>query len=335
MRRELLAWYDRNRRELPWRKTSDPYSIWVSEVMLQQTRVETVLSYYERFLARFPDAHALARASEDEVLASFSGLGYYRRARLLHRGVRELVERYGGAMPEDPAARRALPGVGRYTAGAIGSICFDREEAVVDGNVARVLSRVFSLEQEIGSAASTRALWEHADELVKGERPGSFNQALMELGARVCIPKAPRCEQCPIAAFCSAHRDGRHEELPRVRRRAEPKRVRLVAVVATRGERVALVRSEGSLFGGMYGPPIGKGRGREAVRRALVHAGITARLRARATGRIEHVLSHRVLDVQVWRASAADGEARLVTASELDTIGISKLTRRILELAAR
>ena len=170
---KLLRWYDREARELPWRGTRDPYAVWVSEIMLQQTRVDTVIPYYERFLGRFPTARALAEADEDAVLSHWSGLGYYRRARLLHAGVREVVERYGGEVPEDPDARRALPGIGRYTAGAIGSIAFGRPEAIVDGNVTRVLARLRAIDLPVGTTPMTKRLWLEAEALVPNERPAT------------------------------------------------------------------------------------------------------------------------------------------------------------------
>jgi A/G-specific adenine glycosylase len=332
LRATLLAWYDEAKRDLPWRHTRDPYAVWVSEVMLQQTRVETVIPYWHRFLERFPTVAALAEASEDEVMAAWSGLGYYRRARLLHSGVREVHERYGGEVPAEPEARRALPGVGRYTAGALGSICFEREEPIVDGNVARVLSRIDGLEHPLGSRASEDALWKAAEELVRGERPGELNQALMELGATVCTPKSPRCELCPVRDRCIALATGRVEQLPVPRKRPESKRVALTAVVATRGDAVALVRGEGSLFGGLHGPPTIEGHGRELAREALRAAGIEARIASDSLGALEHVLSHRRLEVEVWRASGARG-GKLVPTAELDTLGVSTLTRRILALA--
>jgi A/G-specific adenine glycosylase len=335
VRRALLRWYDAERRELPWRKTRDPYAIWVSEIMLQQTRVETVIPYWTRFLERFPDPPALAAADEDEVLACWSGLGYYRRARLLHAGVKEVVERYGGRVPEDPEARRSLPGIGRYTAGAIGSIAFGREEALVDGNVARVLARLHGIDTPLGRADTERALWGEAERLVKGERPGDLNQALMELGARVCTPKAPRCDACPIRRPCAARREGRTAALPVPRPKKAPRHVRLAAVVALRGgDRVGLVKGERALFGGLFSTPTAEGHGRDAARGALRAAGIAARLDRHPRGRLEHVLSHRRLDVQVWRAVAArceeTGRRRLVPVDALGSLGTSKLTRRVL-----
>ncbi len=344
IRQKLLRWYDEAARDLPWRQTRDPYAIWVSEVMLQQTRVETVIPYYKRFLESFPNPGALAEANEDAVLSHWSGLGYYRRARLLHAGVREVVARYGGKVPEDADARRALPGVGRYTAGAIGSIAFDREEPIVDGNVTRVLARLFRIDTPVGASATTRRLWDEAARLVPGERPGAFNQALMELGATVCTPKQPRCESCPVVKECLAHSSGKVDALPVPRARKAPTEVKLTAVVATRGraseQEVWLVRSEQSLFGGLWGLPMIR---RDAFDETdalgvLREAGISARLDPEPTGQVEHVLTHRRLRIDVFRARAARGEEtetrRRFTADALDRVGISTLTRKLLASAS-
>ena len=214
VRRALLAWYRANRRELPWRATRDPYAIWVSEAMLQQTRVETAIPYYERFLERFPDVAALASADLDDVLGAWAGLGYYSRARNLHAAARLVAERHGGEVPDDVEQLRALPGVGRYTAGAIASIAFDRPEPVVDGNAARVLTRLHDIREDVRSARVARRLWEESAALVRGPQPGLLNQALMELGARVCTPRAPRCPTCPLLRHCAAYRAGDPESLP-------------------------------------------------------------------------------------------------------------------------
>jgi A/G-specific adenine glycosylase len=341
MRRRLLEWYDRNARDLPWRHTRDPYAIWVSETMLQQTRVETVIPYYQRFLERFPTPEALARADEDAVLSQWSGLGYYRRARLLHAGVREVVARYGGEVPDDPQARRALPGVGRYTAGAIGSIAFDKAEPVVDGNVTRVLSRLFGIDSPVGTAQTTKRLWAEAAKLVRGERPGALNQALMELGATVCSPQRPRCQDCPVARDCQAHARGNAEALPVARARRAPLTVKLVAVVATQGRgadrQVWLMRSQDRLFGGLWGVPTAErsGTGLSDARTALRTARISARVASEPAARLEHVLSHRRLQLDVFRATgvrAQESETRrCFTMTALEEVGISSLTRRLLE----
>ncbi|MFO0685810.1 MAG: A/G-specific adenine glycosylase [Sandaracinus sp.] len=338
LRARLLAWYDRSARDLPWRRTRDPYAIWVSEIMLQQTRVETVIPYFERFLARLPTIERLARATEDEVLSLWSGLGYYRRARLLHRGARIALEEHGGAVPEDPVLRAALPGIGRYTAGAIGSIAFDREEPIVDGNVARVLSRVHGIDTPLGARQTEARLWQEAEALVRGPRPGALNQALMELGALVCTPLVPRCEACPLAKSCVARREGSQSALPVPRAKRAPRAVTWTAVVASPAEdaRVWLVRGEGTLFGGLFGVPSIEGDARDAASEALAAHGLRAKTLARA-GTITHVLTHRALTVQVWAATVdaarASERRRLVDAEAPGEVGVSTLTRKILRAA--
>jgi A/G-specific adenine glycosylase len=191
-RKRLLSWYDCNRRDLPWRSDRDPYRVWLSEVMLQQTRVSSVLEHYRRFLQRFPTVQKLASARESAVLAAWSGLGYYRRARMMHAAARVIVKQHAGKFPGSIADLRALPGIGRYTAAAISSIVFNTPVAVVDGNVERVLGRVF------GSSLAGERLWQTAEALLSPKRPGDFNQAMMELGATVCLPRQPQCSICPV-----------------------------------------------------------------------------------------------------------------------------------------
>ena len=343
IRQKLLGWYDEAARDLPWRRTRDPYAIWVSEVMLQQTRVETVIPYYERFLESFPSPSALAEADEDLVLSHWSGLGYYRRARLLQAGVREVVSRYGGNVPQDAESRQALPGVGRYTAGAIGSIAFDKEEPIVDGNVTRVLARLFRIDTPVGKSVTSKRLWEEASRLVPGPRPGALNQALMELGAMVCTAKQPSCGSCPLSGECAAHAHDEVQTLPIPRARKSPTEMKLAAVVATQGrgaERtVWLVRSEQNLFGGLWGVPM---IAREAfdlrdAREALRDSGISAKLEPEARSHVEHVLSHRRLKVDVFRGKAAHGtetaKRRRFTSKQLAEVGISTLTKKILAAA--
>jgi len=341
VRAALLDWYDVSARDLPWRRTRDPYAIWVSEVMLQQTRVETVIPYFTRFLARFPTPAVLAAASEDEVLGLWSGLGYYRRARLLHAGVREVVARHGGRVPEDAEERRALPGIGAYTCGAIGSIAFDREEPLVDGNVARVLARLTRLDTPLGQRDTERALWAHADALVRGARPGALNQALMELGATVCTPQKPACATCPVRADCVARAAGVETELPIPREKKGPTPVRLVAVAARTADDAAarvFVRGREALFGGLHGLPMQEGEGREAAKKALAAAGVTARLERAKAGEVVHVLTHRRLFVEVWRATGArlrEGveDARALRPDALAAVGVSTLTKKLLACA--
>lgn len=211
-RRALLAWYDRTKRNLPWRApTPDFYRVWLSEIMLQQTRVEAVIPYFERFLAQFPDIHSLARAPEPAVLAAWSGLGYYSRARNLHRGAKQVADTGAPTGYED---LRTLAGIGPYTAAAIASIAFGQPHAAVDGNVMRVVSRVTGDAGEISSPVTKARFTEAAQLLLDRRRPGDFNQAMMELGATVCIPRSPRCGECPVSGFCQARATGREGELP-------------------------------------------------------------------------------------------------------------------------
>jgi A/G-specific adenine glycosylase len=241
--RALLRWYDENRRDLPWRRTRDPYAIWVSETMLQQTQVATVVGYYERWMRRFPTLTSLARASEEAVLAEWQGLGYYSRARNLKRGAQEVVDHRGGSLPRRASELLTLPGIGPYSAGAIASIAFDEPTPVVDGNVARVLCRIFGIEGDPKSGPIRKRLWDEAAALVPKVRAGDFNQALMELGATVCTPTRPRCPTCPLRKRCIAHRAGRTGELPMASPRPATVHLHRVAAVVVHRRRLLLVQS--------------------------------------------------------------------------------------------
>jgi A/G-specific adenine glycosylase len=240
--RRLLAWFDRHARALPWRRDRDPYAIWVSEVMLQQTQVTTVIPFFERFLHAFPTLADLAAAEEQQVLRLWEGLGYYRRARDLHRAARLLVSAHGPQIPDDPEVFRALPGVGRYTAGAVLSQAFDRRLPILEANSQRVLSRLLGLRGDVRAASVQRRLWQAAEELLPARRAGQFNQALMELGALVCTPRAPDCPRCPLARWCAARRLGLQDEIPGKANALPPVEVRESAVVVRRGPRVLLAQ---------------------------------------------------------------------------------------------
>ncbi len=218
--RELLAWFDSHARDLPWRRSGDPYQVWVSEIMLQQTRVTAVLDFYSRFLALFPTVAALALAEEPAVLSAWSGLGYYRRAKMMHRAAQVVVQEHQGVLPKTAAELRKLPGIGEYTSSAIASIAFGEQVAVVDGNVERVLRRVFP-EGETPATPAAQAKWlrDRAASLVDPQRPGDFNQAMMELGATVCLPQRPLCLQCPVQPFCATR--GEHQTTPRKKMRSQ------------------------------------------------------------------------------------------------------------------
>ncbi|HEX2871896.1 MAG TPA: A/G-specific adenine glycosylase [Polyangiaceae bacterium] len=236
----LIGWYEKRKRDLPWRKTRDPYAIWVSEVMLQQTQVKTVLGYYERWMQRFPSVKALAAADDADVLHAWQGLGYYSRARRLLAGARAVAERHGGKLPRDVDALLALPGIGPYSAGAIASIAFGLPEPIVDGNVVRVLCRLFALQGDPAKAPLKQRLWQLARELVPADQPSEFNQSLMELGATLCTPTSPRCPECPVAKQCQALAQGLERELPQLAKRKAPTEVRTAAAYVRRGDRVLL-----------------------------------------------------------------------------------------------
>ncbi|MBI3551659.1 MAG: A/G-specific adenine glycosylase [Elusimicrobia bacterium] len=214
MKKALLDWYRRRRRDLPWRRRVSPYRTWVSEIMLQQTTVAAVVPKYERFLERFPDLKALAAASEDEVLRAWSGLGYYSRARNLLRAAQKIVSEHGGEFPSDFDSILGLPGIGRYTAGAILSIAFGKAYPVLDGNVMRVFARYFGIRKDLKKAETKKQLWASAEKLVDRGQPGDWNQALMELGATVCLPESPDCGACPVSRDCAAFRKNWQDELP-------------------------------------------------------------------------------------------------------------------------
>src|SRR5690606_30073469 len=250
----LLEWYRAHRRELPWRRDADPYAVWVSEMMLQQTQVATVIPFFERWLKLFPNVNALAEADEAEVLHAWQGLGYYSRARNLLKGARAVVDRHHGEVPSDVEALRALPGVGPYTAGAIASIAHGQAAPIVDGNVIRVLSRVYALAGNPTRAEPKRKLWALAEALVPADSPGDFNQALMELGATRCTPRKPACVSCPIAEACLARAQGRVEEYPEAPARPKVTQVAMLAAVLWRGRRVLVgkLRTEAPRWAGMW-----------------------------------------------------------------------------------
>lgn len=255
----LLRWYETRKRSLPWRAASDPYAIWVSEIMLQQTRVETALPYYARWMARFPTLESLAAASQQDVLDAWEGLGYYARARNLHKAAQIVVQQHGGQLPRDPTALRQLPGIGPYTAGALASLAFGLDVPVVDGNVRRVLARLFALEEPADTPAGARRLWELAAEHLPSGRAADYNQALMELGALLCTPRNPACEQCPVKLHCAARRLGKQGHLPKLKsKRKTPHYTVAAAVISRDGQILIAQRPEDGLLGGLWEFPGGK-----------------------------------------------------------------------------
>jgi A/G-specific adenine glycosylase len=337
LHRSLLGWYRRNRRDLPWRRTRDPYRIWVSEVMLQQTTVKTALSYYEAFVRRFPSLNALAEEPEDEVLAAWSGLGYYHRARNLHRGAQHVAERHGARFPRTLEAALSVPGVGLYTASAILSIAYDEPLPVVDGNVRRVLARLMAL-----SGPEHRRegpFYNLAEELLDREHPGDWNQALMELGATVCTPKKPACPACPLRHRCVALEQGRVHELPETRARREPVVVTVAAALVEREGAVLLARRpEGRLLGKMWEVP-------QTPLEPALEIDLARQIEERYGIRVEpetlvvrarHAITHRRITLEGYRARLRstvprDPERfRWVSPGDIGSLPVSSMTKKLL-----
>jgi A/G-specific adenine glycosylase len=335
----LVAWFERGARDLPWRKDRTGYRVWVSEVMLQQTRVSTVIPYYERFLGAFPSVAALAAAEVGQVLAMWSGLGYYRRARALHEGAREVVARHAGALPPTAAGLRQIKGIGAYTAGAIASLAYGERTPVVDGNVVRVICRLFAIEEDARKAAAQRRIWSLCESLLPAQGAGAFNEALMELGATVCSPRDPTCLLCPLSDRCEARRLGAERRLPLLSPPRAAPTVRAAAMVCRSGGKVLLGRRRAdALFGGLWEPPMIEFPDGTTPLEAA--AGFCAE--ARVAGELEHVLTHRRMAVTVLVGVPARGaaypavyeELREVAEVDLGSYGVSTLARKVLRAAA-
>jgi A/G-specific adenine glycosylase len=300
---QLISWFEENQRPLPWRRSYDPYQVWISEVMLQQTQVETAVPYYERFIQDIPTLEALARAPEDRVLRLWAGLGYYRRAKHLMAAAREIVSKHGGKMPSEYDAVLELPGIGQYMAGAILSIAFNKPYPVVDGNVRRVLSRVYGWTED-----NPKRLWEAADGLVHQAEPRLVNQALMELGAKVCSFRSPRCLICPVQQSCIAFKTGMQEKIPPVKKRPATVHVRLFAVVHRKAGRYLMKPADGMWEFPTF-PELPSGSFKQI-------------------GQCRHTITHHRLDVSVCEGEI---ESPDLAWKNIDQIPISSLTRKILE----
>ncbi|MDW8065629.1 MAG: A/G-specific adenine glycosylase [Anaerolineae bacterium] len=340
----LLRWYAANHRDLPWRRRRDPYAVWVAEIMLQQTRVETVIPYYERFLDRFPTLQDLAAASLEEVLKAWEGLGYYARARHLHRAARILIEERGGSFPQTLQGWRRLPGVGPYVAAAILSIAFGQDLPAIDGNAVRVLTRLFAIQEDPRRPAGQRQLQALAKRLLPLGRAGDFNQALMDLGATLCTPKAPRCPQCPLQSFCAAFHQGNPEAFPvRAPRRSLP-HYDVTAGVIQDGDRVLIAqRPPEGMLGGLWEFPGGKVEPgedlKECLRRELrEELGIEVEV-LEPMMTLRHTYTHMRITLHVFRCRWVGGtlqpigcaDARWVRIQELDRYPFPNTDRQIVE----
>ncbi|MFP5238161.1 MAG: A/G-specific adenine glycosylase [Acidobacteriota bacterium] len=326
LRTQLLSWYDAQRRDLPWRRTSDPYAIWVSEIMLQQTRVAVVIDRFTAFLERFPTIDALARAQEDDVLALWSGLGYYRRARMLHKAARLVAEQLDGRLPETAKELRDLPGIGSYTAAAIASIAHGERVAVVDGNVERVLCRLAGWEfnGDEGAGALRKKVEHLATSLVDPRRPGDFNQAMMELGATVCLPRNPQCQGCPIVAHCATR--GEHATPPRPRMRNREVSYALATRVRnSRGgdwREVLLERRSASetVMPGMWELPAANNAGEQpqiSLRHAIMQVNYTVRV-------------HTLAEKDAGALVAPPSSRRWIALQDLPSLPLTGLARKVL-----
>ncbi len=338
----LLSWYARGQRHLPWRQRPDPYAVLVAEVMAQQTRLETVLPYFRRWMARFPDVETLAQAEEQEVLALWEGLGYYRRARYLHRAAREMVARHGGQVPDEPRQLRALPGVGPYTAAAVASIAFGRDVPVVDGNVLRVLARLFAVDTPVDTAAGRRAIERLAAEHLPPGQASAYNQALMDLGAQICTPRQPQCALCPLRDLCRAYAQGEPTAYPRRKPKRPVPHYTVTAAVIRRNGRVLLAqRPPHGLLGNLWEFPGGKVEPGETLAQALrreIREELGATIRVGAPlGTYRHAYSHFKVTLHAFRCHLEHGEprpievqaVRWVPLSALDEYPMGHIDRRI------
>ena len=332
LQRLLLDWYDAHARILPWRGIHDPYRTWVSETMLQQTRVETVLGYYARFLERFPTVQALAEAPQDDVLKLWEGLGYYSRARNLHKGAQQIVAEYGGVIPQDITALQKISGIGPYTAGAIASIAYDKAVPAVDGNVIRVVSRLTGVRENVGVPSVRRQIEQTAAELVSPDRPGDFNQAMMDLGATVCVPGTPSCERCPLAKLCDACAAGDAEELPQLPRKRPPKELQYDVCLIFSGNRVLMRQRTETMLHGLWVYPMLEGRKTQrqlpAAAKRLTGVPVVS---VEAAGEARHVFTHQVWEMRLYvmQTNAQDAPEgwRFVTLEEMDALALPSAVR--------
>jgi len=343
--RALLDWYRENQRSMPWRNRPTPYAVWISEVMLQQTRVDTVTPYYKKFLKRFPNVRRLAEASEQDVLKCWEGLGYYSRARNLHKSAKNVLRVHRGKLPSTASELRSLPGIGDYTAAAIASIAFGEATPCVDGNVLRVMTRFRGIEDDISKPDVRIAVRENLKRHICIDLPGDFNQALMELGALVCRPRNPSCEICPLKRNCIARREGSTEHIPAKSRKGPiPLRKAVAGVMRRNGKMLVSRRPTNQLLGGLWEFPGGQCGPRESLRSALLRSasetsGLSVQV-GRQLCRVEHVFSHFRLQLHVFECGKCTGRVRRgngsdalrwMTPPEIRRVPLSKVTLKVLE----
>ena len=342
----LLNWYRLNKRILPWRDHPDPYAVWVSEIMLQQTRVETVIPYFEKWMRLFPTVNTLANASEQSVLNAWEGLGYYSRARNLHRAATIIVQEYGGQLPRDLEKLRGLPGIGRYTLGAIASMAFGLNVPALDGNIKRVYARIFDISEPVDTPKGEKLLWDLAEKQLPKQDAGDYNQALMDLGATICLPKNPRCLICPVMKVCEARRNGMQDQRPvKTPKKRVPHHVHVAGVIVDDGKVLLAKRPSKGLLGGMWEFPNGRVEGDPLAGLAqALKTGYGLRLRksrrsvqkTELLGIVRHVYSHFSVLVHAYHcdlvSEAIGANMEWVPLAKLDVYPMGKVDRQIASL---
>jgi A/G-specific adenine glycosylase len=343
----LLKWFAAHARDLPWRKSRDPYRVWVSEVMLQQTQVETVKTYFERFVRELPDVRSLAAADEERVLRLWEGLGYYRRARQMHRAAQTIVAQHGGEFPRDVATLRGLPGVGRYTAGAIASIAFDVRAPILEANTVRLFARLLAYRDDPAAKAGQTRLWSFAEEILPGAQAGTFNQALMELGSLVCTPKSPACRDCPVMSLCPTLAHNLQDEIPQAKAKAAYTDLHEVAVIVRRREKILVRRCGPSeRWAGLWDfprialpSPNGEDHGSQICRKVRDLTGVTIKLGEKLIT-IKHGVTRYRITLACYEATC-DGrlptarppaEQRWIEAQHLRELPLSTTGRKLAKL---
>jgi A/G-specific adenine glycosylase len=340
---KLLSWYRLNKRTLPWRDHPDPYAVWVSEIMLQQTRVEAVIPYFETWMKLFPTVGALAKASEQRVLNAWEGLGYYSRARNLHKAAKIIVKEHAGELPRDLESLRKLPGIGRYTLGAIASMAFGMNVAALDGNIKRVYARIFDISEPVDTPKGEALLWDIAEQHLPKKDAGDYNQALMDLGATICLPKNPRCLICPVMQMCKARENGTQHLRPvKSPKKIVPHHIHAAGVIVENGKALLAKRPSEGLLGGMWEFPNGRVQGDplEGLAEAL-KTGYNLRLRVNRRslhpiehlGIVEHGYSHFSVSVYVYKCELAAEEIgenlKWIPLNKLDGYPMGRIDRQI------
>ena len=331
-RKRLLIWYDKHKRKMPWRDCENPYKTWISEIMLQQTRVDQAIPYFHRFMERFPTVYELAEADQQEVLKIWEGLGYYSRARNLHHAAKSVVSDFNGKIPDNDKDIRKLKGVGPYTASAVLSIAYSRPHAVVDGNVLRVLTRYLGIEDDIRSSRTKNTIQEAADELLDHNRPGDFNQAMMELGATVCTPSNPECEVCPINADCTAYSTLKTDSIPyKSPAKKRPHHQIGVGIIKAENEVLIALRPEDAMLGGLWEFPGGKQKEDEKITETVIRElkeelGVEVAI-SKPFMKLDHAYSHFKITLHAYICELKDGKPEPKTSQQIQWVPVSELHR--------